>query len=247
MNEKNNSTSKKPRLNVSVVWEHFILKKTTAGTTERYFCKYSKCDTSYSKNSATTAMIAHLQNNHELKLIVEKTEINKDRVMQEKRDRDDGSESDEDESISLRQVTSTFTDKSKYGQQTQKELDQLLLCFIVQDVQAFHLCSSVPFRNLVEKLDPKWVMPSRQTIREHINLAYIKEKDSIKNMLEKIESKVSLTTDGWDSLSVDQYLGLTCHFIDDDWVMQEILLDFGDSPRPHSGLNLSETITEVNK
>ena len=67
----------------------------------------------------------------------------------------------------------------------------------------------------------------------------------IKSLLDR-STKVSLTTDGWDSVSVDPYLSLTCHFVDEDWVLREVLIDFGDNPFPHTGSYLCELIDEVN-
>ena len=66
-------------------------------------------------------------------------------------------------------------------------------------------------------------MPNSHTLREHINKTFESEKIKIQGVL-KTTGKLSFTADGWDSMSVDPYLGLTCHFIDDDWVMREILL-----------------------
>ncbi len=74
--------------------------------------------------------------------------------------------------------------------------------------------------------DPRYKVPDRHQIKEMV----IKEFDSRhKNIiydLQQIPGKVSFTADMWTStLSSESYLGLTIHYIDENWALQRFLLD----------------------
>jgi hypothetical protein len=36
------------------------------------------------------------------------------------------------------------------------------------------------------------------------------------------------------------FLGITCHWIDDNWMLQQVLIDFIQLSGPHSGDNICE-------
>ena len=65
-----------------------------------------------------------------------------------------------------------------------------------------------------------------------------------------IPGKISFTIDGWTSPNVISFLGITCHFIDTDWNIQDILLDFVSFTGPHSGENIAnafyQSLKEMN-
>lgn len=68
------------------------------------------------------------------------------------------------------------------------------------------------FRALVQKHDPIFILPSRKTLKE-----VVEDKDS--NIKEKATADiqkgdfVSLTADMWPSISIDGYIGVTCHYV----------------------------------
>ena len=179
--------------------------------------KCIKCPKLYSKGASNSTLYTHLANVHMINL-----NANNDNSQDE---------SEGDMEIPSNQEVSSSG--RKHGKLSQKRIDENFLKFLVTDMQAFNLCESPSFRVFTESLDSKWQMPNSHTIRERINTRF--------------DCKFSFTTDGWDSISVDPYLGWICHFIDDDWILREFLLDFTYSPRPHTSCNLKETIIEVNK
>ncbi|GBB99334.1 hypothetical protein RclHR1_34900001, partial [Rhizophagus clarus] len=64
--------------------------------------------------------------------------------------------------------------------------------------------------------------------------------------LQKIPGKVSFTADIWTStLSSEAYLGLTIHYIDQNWVLQHFLLDITSFKTHHTGINMATEITKV--
>jgi hypothetical protein len=45
--------------------------------------------------------------------------------------------------------------------------------------------------------------------------------------------------DAWTSSNVLAFLGITCHFIDANWDLKEVLLDFVHLSGSHSGENMA--------
>jgi len=62
--------------------------------------------------------------------------------------------------------------------------------------------------------------------------------------LKNVPGKLSFTIDGWTSPNVISFLGITCHYIDDDWKIQDILLDFVSFMEPHSGENIANAFAK---
>jgi len=52
--------------------------------------------------------------------------------------------------------------------------------------------------------------------------------------------KISFTIDIWTSPNVISFLGITGHWIDSNWQLQTLTLDFVKLEGPHSGENIAE-------
>ena len=70
---------------------------------------------------------------------------------------------------------------------------------------------------------------------------YEDDKEKIRNILKNLSSKISFTTDYWTSPSTKSFMSITAHFIDDNWILQHILLDFIEMYDSHTGQNLKNT------
>ncbi len=47
--------------------------------------------------------------------------------------------------------------------------------------------------------------------------------------------------DGWTSLNIIRFLGITDYYIDADWNLKDILVDFVDLAGPHLGKNMANS------
>jgi len=112
-------------------------------------------------------------------------------------------------------------------------------------MQAFSMVDNESFRKFCYLLDRRFVVPERHTVASLIRSSFNVSYERIKEKLSKIESKINLTTDGWVSKAKDPYVAITCHFIDNSWVAQKLILDFFHFPHPHDAFNISEAIKEV--
>jgi hypothetical protein len=60
-----------------------------------------------------------------------------------------------------------------------------------------------------------------------------------------LDCKVSFTTDCWTSPNMIAFMGVTAHYIDNEWNLQACTIDFMNLPGSHSGSTLYEAFVSV--
>ena len=83
---------------------------------------------------------------------------------------------------------------------------------------------------------------SKNISRADILKLYKKKKDDVKNKLKSIPGRICLTSDLWTSVTSEGYICLTTHYVDGNWELKDIILNFFHMPPPHTGTLLSEKI-----
>ncbi|RVW35249.1 putative AC transposase [Vitis vinifera] len=92
----------------------------------------------------------------------------------------------------------------------------------------------VGFRDFATSLQPLFKMVSRNTIKGDIMKIYEVEKDKMISYLEKLQSRVAITTDMWTSNQKKAYMAITVHYIDESWLLQHHILRFVYVPPSHT-------------
>jgi hypothetical protein len=121
-----------------------------------------------------------------------------------------------------------------YGKVQQYKLNVSLLEFIITDSQPFHILKSEGFKKFCLKLDPSFSMPCDKTIKGLISDAF---KIGVKKLLSLIVDSsefISITTDMWTSKSKAGYIGITAHWLDEDFKPYDILLGIEHVLYPHT-------------
>ncbi|KAM0001748.1 putative HAT dimerization domain, ribonuclease H-like superfamily, hAT-like transposase, RNase-H [Helianthus debilis subsp. tardiflorus] len=62
----------------------------------------------------------------------------------------------------------------------------------------------------------------------------------LKDKLEKVTGRICLTSDLWSSITTDEFMALTAHYVDENWNLRKKVLNFRVIPPPHSGSILAE-------
>ena len=96
--------------------------------------------------------------------------------------------------------------------------------WIIEDLQPLYVVQSTSFRQLINELDPAFIMPDEKGIKKVIANSY---NFTLPTLIEKIrvEAKsVSLTTDMWTAKSGQGYIGVTCSYIDSKFILHEVTL-----------------------
>ena len=128
-----------------------------------------------------------------------------------------------------------------------KELTKAVKYFIAKDLMPTSVVQGNGFRKLLEKLEPRYQLPSRKTLSERvIPTMYNTIKDS--KVLPGIrEAKyISLTSDCWTSRVNQSYISVTAHFlkVKSDWQFEHFVLKSKELPGSHTAKHLAEAIKE---
>ncbi|CAG8435381.1 3766_t:CDS:2 [Scutellospora calospora] len=132
-----------------------------------------------------------------------------------------------------------------YSNEIQQKKITLLIKWIVVNLQAFMLVDNLYFKQFIYELDPRFRLPCRQVVHDNIISTFKSQRDLIKDFIFKLSCNITLTTDIWSSCTMTSFIGITCHFIDDNWVLRHILLDIFEIPSPHTGQVIANAILSL--
>jgi len=84
-------------------------------------------------------------------------------------------------------------------------------------------------------------MLSADTIKRYIINSYETARINMQNILKNLSSKISFITDILTSPNTKSFLSLTAHFINENWELQNVLVDFIQIHGSHTGENIKNT------
>jgi len=99
-------------------------------------------------------------------------------------------------------------------------------------------------RDYFSYLNPDYKCYSRNTAASDVMKTWEKEKQILKSELEKIPSRICLTSDCWTSLAGDGYIAVTAHYVDAKWVLHSKILSFCEVLPLHSCEVLASKVHE---
>jgi hypothetical protein len=70
-------------------------------------------------------------------------------------------------------------------------------------------------------------------------------KSAVQKILKEVSGKLSFSLDIWTSTVVKAYIGITVHFINNSWNLQQITLDFIELEGSHTGKCIAEELIAV--
>ncbi|KAL0244655.1 hypothetical protein GEMRC1_008737 [Eukaryota sp. GEM-RC1] len=117
----------------------------------------------------------------------------------------------------------------------QNELEELLLTWVREECQSY---SSLQAKSFVAILN---FFNSTVTGVERHDVAIA----SFKVCFDTINSKISLTTDLWTSTAGVPFIGVTAHYLADDFTFHNVTLDTLQLPHPHNGEQIADAIYEL--
>ena len=116
-----------------------------------------------------------------------------------------------------------------------------LIEWIITSQQPFTVVEEPSFLDFVHSLHPSALIPSADTIKRNIFNLYETKIVKVKDFFQKVPGKISFTTDIWTSPSNKAFLSLTAHFINTEWKLQNIIVDFIQIYGSHTGENIKNT------
>ena len=142
----------------------------------------------------------------------------------------------------------TIKPVEKYGKKDIKtilHINSLFFQWIICDQQSFSIVENNDFIAFVATLDPRYKLPSRQTVSTKIQWIYKRQCETLKVYFNNLSSKVALTTDVWTACTNQAYMSITLHWINDEWKMKCILLDLIPLHERHTGVILANTMYDT--
>ncbi|CAG8850930.1 37004_t:CDS:2, partial [Gigaspora margarita] len=125
-----------------------------------------------------------------------------------------------------------------------QKLNNSLLRFIINSVQPLSIVEDEDFIKYSYDLDPKYKLPCRQVLKDKIDEVYY---DKITEIQQRINEAnyISMTLDLWSSAAHTSYLGVTLHWVTNDFIPSEILLTIKEIPYPHTAVIIKEEIEKL--
>lgn len=204
------------------VWTYFGFKanensqgmdKTSA------ICKYCNAAVRYSGN--TTNLRAHLQRHHADKLAALQS--------QQKAD---------PKQTTLDNTTYKLPSNSPRA----LKITDSVVSFISLDLRPYCVVENTGFRNMVNTLEPRYVIPTRRYITDiAIPRKYEEVKQHVRSSLCSA-SRVALTCDGWTSRATESYVTITCHYVTEGWELVSFVLQTRAMNESHTGTNIAELL-----
>lgn len=134
----------------------------------------------------------------------------------------------------IRDIRQAFIKTEKVGNDTvvvgsyafNQDVARRAICkMIILHEYPMAMVEHIGFKEFCASLQPLFKVVSRNTIKTDILKIYKDEKDNMKKLMKKIESRVAITTDMWTASNQNRgYMTVTAHFIDDSWTLQSRLL-----------------------
>jgi hypothetical protein len=143
------------------------------------------------------------------------------------------------------QQTTLDTFVKKHSPKIQTEKTEAVIEWIVLDMQAFQVVEGQAFHKMLSILDPQYQVPGRKNVKNVILKQFEKKRERIASFIKNISGKVALTTDIWSSLKFESFLGITIHFIDENWVLRHFTLDIFRFKGSHTGQAIANEIYKV--
>lgn len=97
----------------------------------------------------------------------------------------------------------------------------------------------------MNELDPAFVVPNVKLIKQIIHKSYNYTFPLIKEFLHDNSISVCLTTDMWTARNRQGFLGVTCSFLDKNFILHEIILTVEYVRYPHTSEHIADTLLTI--
>ncbi|KAH9659184.1 BED-type domain-containing protein [Citrus sinensis] len=109
---------------------------------------------------------------------------------------------------------------------SQEACRMALVKMIVKDELPFSFVEAEGFLEFIQTCCLRFDVPSRRIITRDILELYQHEKGLLKSVFGASKQRVFITTDTWTSIQMSNYMVITAHFIDAEWVLHKRILSF---------------------
>ncbi|XP_062075137.1 zinc finger BED domain-containing protein RICESLEEPER 2-like [Humulus lupulus] len=127
----------------------------------------------------------------------------------------------------------------------QNDVRKVIDEYIIMNELSFRHVDGKGFQRFIKHFFPTFQFPSRFIVARDIYNAFLDQKKELKSIL--VKHRVLLTIDCWTSIQNISYLYLTAHWVDDNWKIQKIIINFIQVPSHKGDLVGKELINCLNE
>ncbi|XP_077315552.1 RUN domain-containing protein 1 isoform X1 [Lithobates pipiens] len=120
-----------------------------------------------------------------------------------------------------------------------------ILNMIVKDMRPISIVDGQGFREMINTFYPGYTLPSGSHFTKLMEKKYEENFERLKASLKDVKSKIALTTDAWTSIATEAYLGVTCHFINEDWNLTSYNLTTMPLEDRHTAENIANWVEKA--
>ncbi|OWA53814.1 putative AC transposase [Hypsibius exemplaris] len=125
-------------------------------------------------------------------------------------------------------------------------IDNRLVRWVVSMSLPFSFVENKELRDFMNYVKPSVQLCSRNTIKKRIYLNYEKMKKAMILILDDVPGRISLTCNGWTTDNGgDKYIVLTASWINAEWRMVGVTLDFLAVPEANTGEYLASKVFKI--
>ncbi|EXX67403.1 zinc finger BED domain-containing protein 4-like [Rhizophagus irregularis DAOM 181602=DAOM 197198] len=135
----------------------------------------------------------------------------------------------------------------KYSEAQQDRLRQFLVNWVIDDLQPFSVVNSPSFRIFCNELDPAFLIPEAKSVKAMIHQAYNFTYPRMIEQIGKEAKSVALTADLWTGRNHKGFLGITCSYLDADFILKEVILAIEYVRYPHTAEHIAECFENILK
>ena len=214
----------------SEIWDYFLnVNNDQYNKKRRIKCNVDNCKVILiSKNGSTTSLWRHLYRSH--KNLYLKTQ----KYYKEK----------QKNNITGPMDRMLNNNNSSYNHD---EFCKLLVDFIVNESKPITQVENNSFISLLLYLNPNCCIPSASTMKRWILNSFEEKRNQLYYYFHQLDSNISFTADMWKSPNHFNFMGITTHFIDDEYRHRGCTIDFTIILGQHSGEALATAFYQILK
>ena len=213
----------------SIVWKFFDLVEHEKDGKKIKQAECNLClDTILTYAGGTSNLIRHLEAKHSV-------EYSKARD-------NETNETDKPKMKQLPVVVSPSTKKCSLART--KEINAALLNFIVLDLRPIAVVDGTGFNQLLNCIEPGYVVPSRTFVMNSLKQRYATMKHTLQEYFCLCDN-LALTMDIWTSRTTQAYVTITAHYIIEEWKIQSYVLCTCEMAERHTSINIATRIEEA--
>ncbi|XP_063324202.1 E3 SUMO-protein ligase ZBED1-like [Pelmatolapia mariae] len=127
-------------------------------------------------------------------------------------------------------------------------LTESILNMLVTDMRPLSMVDDQGFKEMIKQFNPDYhdnYLPGRSHFTKLMEKKYDATFEKVKQTLGGVKGFFTLTADVWTSRATEAYLGVSCHFLSEDWKMKSFILDTMPLEERHTGANIVTWMEEV--